>query len=436
MTAVFHTLCVMCCIVSLIYCLVVFNYFGNTKRFLWYTGSYIFFTIHLLSSYAITPYRLLYAETVDLAANFYVASYALVSMFMSFSCSVNLKLSNSPIYRYIRGYGYLCLVAAGVFVATPVKYIPHVFLMTTVLSLAPCILACVLSFKLASVDSKIFLIPSYVYILLILGSVLDPVLGYFGFKVFGLRCISLALFCVANGIVLAVKCTESIANTDVLSSSLKNTLEKIKHSDNALMCTRMNPDFLYKSLSLIRKKCDDDTFMAEELTVSLSKYLRHTLNFQQLQGIVPISNEIELTKAYIAIERARNPHITFELRLPDEMPEFHIPPLSIQPLVENALEHGFLDTDRPGRITVTILNYQDYFHIDVSDTGEGMDEETLAEVTESAGEEGKVGLFNIHARLVGLFGKGLVIQSAKGVGTSVSFMVPPDTSSIKKEVAE
>ncbi|MCR4729003.1 MAG: histidine kinase [Lachnospiraceae bacterium] len=434
MTAVLHTLCVMCSVISVIYCFVVFNVSSNTRKFLLFTGSYVFFTLHLLSDYAISPYMLFRTENPGISAGFYLASYALVSMFMSFFCSVNLRLSNSHIYKYIRAFGYVCMVASAVFVATPAAFVPWAFVIDTVLSLPPSILACILSFKIAAMDSKVFLLTSYCHILMVTASILDLCFAVAGFSVPGLRCISIGLFCIAGGIILAKKYTESIVNTDSLSSSLTNTLEKIKHSDNALMCTRMNPDFLYKSLSLIRRKCDEDTFMAEELTVSLSKYLRHTLNFQQLQGIVPISNEIELTKAFIAIERARNPHITFELRLPDEMPEFHIPPLSIQPLVENAIEHGFLDTDRPGRITVTILNYQDYFHIDVSDTGEGMDEETLAKVTEFAGEEGKVGLFNIHARLVGLFGKGLVIQSAKGIGTSVSFMVPPDSSSLKKEV--
>jgi LytS/YehU family sensor histidine kinase len=275
-------------------------------------------------------------------------------------------------------------------------------------------------------DSKVFLLTSYCHILIVTASILDLCFAVAGFSVPGLRCISIGLFCIAGGIILAKKYTESIVNTDSLSSSLTNTLEKIKHSDNALMCTRMNPDFLYKSLSLIRRKCDEDTFMAEELTVSLSKYLRHTLNFQQLQGIVPISNEIELTKAFIAIERARNPHITFELRLPDEMPEFHIPPLSIQPLVENALVHGFKDKEAEGKITISVTHYNDYCHIDVSDNGEGKSEEMLQGLPASFAQTAHIGLYNIEKRLISKFHTGLVIQSEEGLGTSISFTVPPE----------
>jgi hypothetical protein len=415
----------MCCVVSIIYCFVVYNYFNNAKRFLWYIGSYILFAAHMGSLYAVCPSGLFFDASPGFAGNFYVATYALVSMFMSFSGEINLRGSYSANYKYIRAYGYLCLVSAAIFFAAPDSHLVYCFAAATIMTLPPLVYAGYLSFQLVKVDSRAFIPPFICYFLMITASLADLLLPLAGYRGIGFRIISLALFSLANAYVFCAKYNESIANTDQLSESLAQTLEKIKHSDNALMCTRMNPDFLYESLALIRSRCNSDTFAAEELTVSLSKYLRHTLSFQQLQGIVPISNEIELTKAYINIKRAENPGISFEMNLPDDMADFNIPPLSIQPLVENAIEHGFSGRDRTGKITVTILNYDSFYHIDVSDNGAGMDEETISRVTERAAGTAKVGLFNIHARLIGLFGKGLVIQSAKGVGTSVSFVVPP-----------
>ena len=425
MAIVLHTLCFMCCVVSIIYCFVVYNYFNNAKRFLWYIGSYVLIAAHMGSLYAVCPSGLFFDASPGFSGSFYVSTYALVNMFMSFSSEVNLRGTYSAYYKYVRAYGYLCLVSAAAFITLPEEYIVYCFAAATIMSVPPLVYACYLSFQLAAKDSKAFIPSTLSYIVIIIASVADLILPYIGYRGIGFRIIALALFSLANGYVFCAKYNESIANTDQLSESLANTLEKIKHSDNALMCTRMNPDFLYESLSLIRSKCDSDTFAAEELTVSLSKYLRHTLSFQQLQGIVPISNEIELTKAYINIKRAENPGISFEMNLPDDMADFNIPPLSIQPLVENAIEHGFTGTDKAGKITVNILNYDSFYHIDVSDNGTGMEEETSTRVTERAAGTAKVGLFNIHARLIGLFGKGLVIQSAPGVGTSVSFVVPP-----------
>jgi len=169
----------------------------------------------------------------------------------------------------------------------------------------------------------------------------------------------------------------------------------------------------------------------------LSKYLRHTLNFQQLMGVVPLSNEIELTKAFVAIEKERIPGLKVEYKFPNPLPDFHIPPLSIQPLVENAIDHGFSAKSVDPKVTLTIIPYRDYYHIDVSDNGNGMDEEVAAKLTDSLNDSARIGIYNIHTRLINLFGKGLVIQSAPGVGTSVSFVVPPDAESyLRKKEAE
>jgi two-component system, sensor histidine kinase ChiS len=118
------------------------------------------------------------------------------------------------------------------------------------------------------------------------------------------------------------------------------------------------------------------------------------------------------------------------------LPVFMIPPLSIQPLVENAICHAFDETVLNPRVTITIISYRDYFQIDVSDNGVGMDEKTVSELTEVLHDTARIGIYNIHNRLVNLFGKGIVVQSAKGVGTSVSFVVPPDASEYLRQKEE
>ncbi|MBR5356660.1 MAG: hypothetical protein IK121_07050, partial [Lachnospiraceae bacterium] len=96
------------------------------------------------------------------------------------------------------------------------------------------------------------------------------------------------------------------------------------------------------------------------------------------------------------------------------------------PLVENAIYHAF-DEDQPNpKITITIIPYRDYYHIDVSDNGMGMDEQKVEDLTTTLSDSARIGVYNIHTRLIELFRKGLVIQSAPGVGTSISFVVPPD----------
>jgi sensor histidine kinase YesM len=199
------------------------------------------------------------------------------------------------------------------------------------------------------------------------------------------------------------------------------------------MFTRMNPDFLYSSLALIRNKCDEDTFCAEELTVSLSKYLRQTLGFKQLKGIVPVGNELELIKAYISIEKAKDPRLSFELLIPDDLPEFNIPPLSIQPLLENAISHAFPESMQSGHIFLEIEPSDEEFTISVTDDGIGMTEDQITAALTASREDGKVGINSIDSRLTALFSKGLTITSNPGEGTMVSFSIPKDAQITEEE---
>ena len=434
MSLVLHTLCVMSCIVSLIYCVVVYYFFNDFKRFLWYTGSYIFFVLNAGSLYAIFPYKLFRPGVDAFAANFYFSSFAIIALFMGFSCINLLQCPFPRLNKFMTGYGYFCVILAAIMIAVSESHFAFAYITVSLVSLIPIALALYLTNEIANQDRR-FLLPVVVYALMLVSTVLDVVLALTGYESYGFRIFAVALFALSNNILFAIEYKESIAKTDTMSVALTETLEKIKHSDNALMCTRMNPDFLYSSLALIRQKCDDDAFTAEELTVSLSKYLRHTLGFKQLQGFVTISNEIELTKAYVAIEKVRNPQLVFELNIPENLPDFNIPPLSIQPLVENSIEHAFNDSRDNGKISVTILVLEENYHISVTDNGCGMTEDDISKATVVSNESSKIGLFNIHARLLGLYGKGVQIVSTEGLGTSVSFDVPIHAITVSEEVA-
>ena len=74
--------------------------------------------------------------------------------------------------------------------------------------------------------------------------------------------------------------------------------------------------------------------------------------------------------------------------------------------------------------------------IDVSDNGKGMPEEELEGLPEAFPQTTRIGLYNIHKRLMLRYGKGLVIQSAAGVGTSVSFVIPPEGVGEKTQITE
>ncbi len=274
-------------------------------------------------------------------------------------------------------------------------------------------------------------------ICLIVSLLLSIILGITdGELFFSARLHTIPFFLILHYFTITLRYSDSRKRTQALSQSLCETIDKIKHSHNALMCTQMKSDFLYNTLDLIGDRCLTDPDTAEFLTVSLSKYLRHTLNFQQLKGIVPLENEIELIKAYVVIEKEKHPGISFSYKLPDSVPDIFIPPLSIQPLIENSIEHGIIPNGGVGKVTLTVIAYKDYYHIDVSDNGIGIPDDELAMLPDGYTKTARVGLYNIHTRLLALFNKGLVIQSESGIGTSISFVVPPDAQRRIQEMRE
>lgn len=421
MLEIIRTLCIVSCFISGLYSFAMYFYFSKSRTMFWFA---VICTIMWVNISIASVFGNAYVWSVPsgFAGNVYLMTSSLLAA--SIGTYAGFVVNSKPV-KFLQFLIMLCLAVALISFLVPEYLFGWMFHIIFFLIVLDCIYIIVsLSIASQKPDTYVFLIVAYSILLVrSIVALCTPLINSYS-VILGL--FAILLYIIVCLLALTYHYRTSIKRTISLSNSLGETIANINHSDNALMCTQMKADFLYRSLELISSKCDEDPWDAEELTISLSKYLRHTLNFQQLKGIVPISNEIELTKAYIAIERERYPFIKFEYYFPNPMPEFHVPPLSIQPIVENAIEHAFKIKKDKARITITILAFRDYYHIDISDNGDGMDENFAETLTDSLHETARIGIYNIHTRLINLFGKGLVVQSALGVGTSISFVVPPN----------
>lgn len=102
-----------------------------------------------------------------------------------------------------------------------------------------------------------------------------------------------------------------------------------------------------------------------------------------------------------------------------------IPPLMLQPLIENAIVHGIRKKSESGKISLRIWQQDSGFCIEVQDDGVGMAEEQIEQVLSAKQNQGNgVGLENIHRRLLALYREGLLIHSTMGEGTRISFQIP------------
>ncbi|QMV42009.1 hybrid sensor histidine kinase/response regulator [Cohnella cholangitidis] len=196
--------------------------------------------------------------------------------------------------------------------------------------------------------------------------------------------------------------------------------------ESAWLQAQIQPHFLFNTLNSLAALSEIDIVRMRNLLRVFGDYLRASFDFDNSDRIVPLHRELELVRAYLFIEQER-----FEDRIQvvwdiEEGLQLNIPPLSIQPLVENAVRHGLLKRARGGKIQIRVGEFDEYAEISVQDDGVGMDGDTLNQVLRKQPEAGRgsgIGLANTDRRLRQLYGQGLRVVSSPGQGTLVSFVV-------------
>ncbi|TZE81018.1 sensor histidine kinase [Calorimonas adulescens] len=183
---------------------------------------------------------------------------------------------------------------------------------------------------------------------------------------------------------------------------------------------QINPHFLFNSINTIISVSRMDPEKSRKLLLDLATFFRRNLEIDKAK--IPLSKELEHVRAFVAIEEARfGDRIKVEINA-DDVDGIFLPPLTLQPLVENAIKHGLLPKDDGGRVRIDVIRRGMYAEIKVEDNGMGMDE-TFDTRTPNPEH---VGLYNVDSRLRSMFGDGcgIHIASTKGKGTTISFEVP------------
>lgn len=204
---------------------------------------------------------------------------------------------------------------------------------------------------------------------------------------------------------------------------MKQSIRDQLHMEMALIQAQIKPHFLYNTLNTIASLSEIDPERTRELLNDFGTYLRSSFDLRNLDRFVAFTKEWALVHSYLQIEQARfGPRMTVTTELPDH-PNFNLPPLTIQPIVENALRHGILTRFEGGHLHIAVKEEADGYSIAVRDNGVGMTPDK-AEAVLSGKHRGGIGVVNVHQRLVNAYGVGLRIVSTVGEGTEVSFRVP------------
>lgn len=199
---------------------------------------------------------------------------------------------------------------------------------------------------------------------------------------------------------------------------------------------QINPHFLYNSLSYIVTVAEEPDAV-RGMAVHLSRYYRYCT---QKKMITTIKEEVSYAKSYLEIMSMRK-RIRYSIDMPRDIGELPIIPLILEPLIENAIEHGLEGCESAKQIEIVIgwTSDQDV-SFSISDDGEGMTKEQVAALRKRISkkerkEEESVGLWNVNQRLINYYSKSaeLGFKRSRWGGLTVYFTIRPER---KAEIAE
>ncbi|WP_315522995.1 sensor histidine kinase [Fusobacterium massiliense] len=210
-----------------------------------------------------------------------------------------------------------------------------------------------------------------------------------------------------------------LISTQMEISKIENLKSLVKYSEIKALQSQINPHFLFNVLNTMAALIRINPEKAREVTIDLSKYLRYNLD-NNLKS-VELINELNQVDTYIKIEKARfGEKINIKYDINENLYNFKIPSLIIQPLVENSIKHGILKKSEKGNILLQIKKIGKDIEVIIEDDGVGIKQEIIDSLDSKIEEN--IGLKNVHQRLKLLYGKGLNIMKLNK-GTRIKFKI-------------
>ena len=185
-----------------------------------------------------------------------------------------------------------------------------------------------------------------------------------------------------------------------------------------IMMTQIQPHFIYNTISTIKVLCRKDPEMAADIAAKFGVYLRQNLDSLGMTEMIPVQTELEHTQIYTDIEMVRFRNIKVEYDISDS--DFSLPPLTIQPMVENAIRQG-VRIRKEGIVRVIVKRDMNYHEIVIQDNGQGFDVNKV----ETDGVN-HIGIRNVRERIKSIRGGSLTIDSHIGTGTTVTIRIPSE----------
>jgi len=342
-------------------------------------------------------------------------SFFCLNMYMIYRLKKRSYISGNLIYFLAGVYGFLAIVfcvgmmedidwfyyldSYGNFVSTTAFYVFNYFEFLTIF----------IDLALVISSRKDMRVEEFVTWMIVFSL---PIIAYVFYRVSGIDLIDLSIV----GMLIILYITIHAKDREE-----KNMAEKELVESNAkLLVSQIQPHFLYNSLNTIYYLIDDDPEKAKDAVNTFSDYLRGNVKSLNNNMPVPIEEELNHVRAYLSLEKLRFGDKIF-INIDEQSSGFVIPPLTIQPLVENAIKHGLSTKKDGGHLLVKTYEDPRFYYVDVIDDGVGFEAKNFTDVN---GESTHIGLFNVYSRLMNMCQGKLKVVSEPGKGTQCTISIP------------
>lgn len=243
--------------------------------------------------------------------------------------------------------------------------------------------------------------------------------------------ISLGIFAFIVVAIAVVSFVGPLWITRPIEEQVTREQKQLRKAEFELLQAQINPHFLYNTLDAIVWSAEaGNQKQVVKMVGSLSDFFRTSLN--KGKEVVTVREELQHVRSYLEIQQIRYQDIlSYEIDVPEELYDFLIPKITVQPVVENALYHGIKNKRGGGTIKVTGRLDGDDYLIVVEDNGIGMDEDRLREVRrglvdQDPGSNKIYGLYNVNQRILLGCGEeyGISIDSTYEKGTVLTIRLP------------
>ncbi|SJZ54503.1 two-component system, LytT family, sensor histidine kinase LytS [Selenihalanaerobacter shriftii] len=218
----------------------------------------------------------------------------------------------------------------------------------------------------------------------------------------------------------------NLLSTQIKIARLEKEAQLATQAELKALQAQIHPHFLFNALNTIISFCRTKPLKARELLIKLSYLFRKTL--KEGNRVISLEEELDYINSYISIEKARfGEKLQISREVSQELLDLQLPSFILQPLVENAVQHGISPKSGGGMIEIIAKDLGAEIEIKIKDNGIGIGSTELTEVLEEGKGHGTgIGLANVNARLEKIYGDGygLKLDSQLGTGTEVIVVIP------------